>query len=176
MVQKKSRRQFLRGLATLGAGAALAGCQQVVTVEKRIVETVEVEKVVQVEKEVVQTVEVEKVVQVEKEVVQTVIVEKVVEKVVTATPAPVTPETVTVKFMIWGGTKEQEAWRARQDGFGDHFPHINVAVMIPPGSNAGRRRAILARLTSSMTWVSCFTSTSGLSPSSRTTTGSIRRA
>ena len=87
MAEKKSRRQFLKGLAAAGAGMALAGCQQVVTVEKKVVETVEVEKLI--EKEVVQTVEVEKVI--EKEVVRTV----VVEKVVTATPAPVEPETVT---------------------------------------------------------------------------------
>ena len=73
MSQKKSRRQFLKGLATLGAGVALAGCQQVVTVEKKVIETVEVEKVV--EKEVVKTVVIEK------EVEKTVIVEKEIEKV-----------------------------------------------------------------------------------------------
>ena len=55
-------------LSVLLVALALAGCQQVVTVEKKVIETVEVEKVV--EKPVLQTVEVEKVV--EKEVQVTV--------------------------------------------------------------------------------------------------------
>ncbi len=61
-----------------------------VPVEKKVVETVVVEKEVPVEKQVVETVVVEK--EVEKEVVQTVVVEKEVEVevVVTATPEPVT--------------------------------------------------------------------------------------
>ena len=59
MSQKRSRRQFLKELALLGAGAVLAGCEPVVvTVEKPVIETVEVEK----------------------EVIQTVVVEKVIEK------------------------------------------------------------------------------------------------
>jgi multiple sugar transport system substrate-binding protein len=136
MAEKKSRRQFLKGLAAAGAGMALAGCQQVVTVEKKVVETVEVEKLI--EKEVVQTVEVEKII--EKEVVQTV----VVEKVVTATPAPVEPETVTVKFMIWGGAAEKAAWQAREELFYEKFPHIKVAVLYPPGNYNEKLTAMLA--------------------------------
>lgn len=145
MVEKTSRRQFLKGLAGLGAGMALAGCQQVVTVEKRVVETVEVEKVV--EKEVVQTVVVEKVV--EKEVVKTV----EVEKVVTATPEPVTPETVTVKFMIWGGAAEKAAWQAREELFYEKFSHIQIAVLYPPGNYQEKLTAMLASGTAPDTFV-----------------------
>ena len=74
MSQKKSRREFLKQLAMLGGGIALAGCEPVV---------VTVEKVI------------------EKEVVKTVEVEKVITATPSPEEAPM-PEVKTVKFMIWG--------------------------------------------------------------------------
>ncbi len=135
MSAKKSRREFLKGLAAVGAGLAIAGCKPaVVTVEKKVVETVVVEKVKVVEKEVVKTVEVEK------EVVKTV----EVEKVVTATPVPATPETVTVRFMIWGGAAEKAAWQAREELFSKRYPNIKIAILFPPGSYYEKLTAMLA--------------------------------
>jgi len=129
MSQKRSRRQFLKDLAILGAGTALAGCAPtIVTVEKEVVKTVEVEKVV--EKEVVKTVEVEK--------------EVVVEKIVTVTPEAAEPEVKTVKFMIWGGAAEKAAWQAREELFYEKYPYIKIAILYPPGNYNEKLTAMLA--------------------------------
>jgi multiple sugar transport system substrate-binding protein len=125
MPKGTSRREFLKGLATIAAGMAISGCEPVVvTVEKEVVNTVEVEKVVEVEKEVVQTVE--------------------VEKVITATPEPAPVEVKTVKFMIWGGAAEKEAWQARENLFAEKYPNIKIAILYPPGNYQEKLTAMLA--------------------------------
>jgi|GEM_PF-1581734 len=143
MARKLSRRQLLR-LGALSASGVLIGCAPQIVKETVVVKE-EVEKVV---KETVIVTE-EKVVEkpVEKVVKETV----VVEKVVTAEPA----QTITtVRFMIWGGAAEKEAWNARYELFQGKYPNIMVAIMFPPGTYAEKLTAMIASGTAPDVFVS----------------------
>jgi len=117
--RRVSRRQFLRGLALAGGSAALMACAPKV-----------VEKTVVVEKPV------------EKVVKETVIVEgtpQVVEKVVTATPAPVEP--VTVTWMNWWGGAREPLMLEVIARFEEENPHIHVENQLQPWDNRAERAA-----------------------------------
>ncbi len=134
--EKLSRRDFLRRASVVGAGlaAVLVGCQpKIIEVEKLV--TKEVEKVV---KETVIVAGTPKVV--EKTVKETVIVEKVVEKpvekVVTATPEP-----ITIEISAWGSGQP-----AVYEKFMEEHPDIKVVerLMEVPALWAYQKTRILA--------------------------------
>lgn len=129
MVGKFSRRHMLK-LGAAALGGVLAGCTPEI-----VKETVVVKQTVEVEKEVEKIVEKEVTKVVEKQV------EKVVEKVVTATPVV---QKVTVRFMIWGGDAEKNAWNARYKIFQEKHPNILVATMYPPGNYQEKLTAMIA--------------------------------
>ena len=118
MSGKVTRRRFLKGLAAVAGGTALAACapqivKETVIVEKAVKEIVKETVVVEkaVEQRVIETVVVEKEVAVDRKVVETVIVteERVVEKekVVTATPIPLNLAG-ELRLMHWWGTAFSE--------------------------------------------------------------------
>jgi multiple sugar transport system substrate-binding protein len=132
---KVSRRQFLRGLALAGGGAALAACAPKTVVVKEEVEV----PVTQIVKEVVK----ETVVVEGEEVEVTKVVEKVVEKVVTATPPPKEPVPIVATSQMTIGTWDNSVERAKE-----RLPNINMSVTQTgmPGGWSGYADQIITQI------------------------------
>ena len=115
-----TRRSFLAGLAATAALPIVAACEPQV-VEKVVEKPVEVVVTQVVEKVVEKEVVVQEVVEVEKEV----IVEVEREKIVVATPIPVSS---TIKFQSRGGEPDLKAAKALVAAYNEVFPQKVVEI------------------------------------------------
>jgi multiple sugar transport system substrate-binding protein len=116
--RKLSRRDFLRLSAGAGTGALMAACAP---------KTVVVEKRVEVEKEV------------EKQVTQIVKETVVVEKVITATPEP-----VTLVWYIMRRADELPTWQSMADLFMERNPYITIKTQNEPSGGRDKLLTMMA--------------------------------